>query len=133
MNRLLPLLMLGLLFAITACEQKEERNIPRVESADQADAALQSRLEREAFISQAQNEIDTLDVRVAEIRKKAMEATGAARAKLTQHISELEQKHKNVEEKLAGLRMEIDEKWKVMKVEVTAAIEQFRKAVNKEY
>jgi hypothetical protein len=29
--------------------------------------------------------------------------------------------------------MEIDEKWKEMKAEVTAAIEQFRKAVNKEY
>lgn len=129
MHRLLVVLLLGLMVAFTACEKKDESVLPKVDAADQMDAGEQSRLDREAFISQAQNEIDELDARVADIRKKAMDATGKAKEKLTQQISALEQEQKNVEERLSALRMEIGEKWKEMKAGVSAAIEQLRQSV----
>ena len=129
MHKLLPVLLLGMMVALGACEKKEERILPKTGSAEQVDAEQQSRLDREAFISQAQNEIDELDIKLTDIRKKAMDATGKAKEKLTQRISALEQERKNVEEKLAGLRMEMGEKWKDLKAGVSAAIEQFRQSV----
>jgi len=117
------------MLAGSGCEKKEERILPKVDSANQIEAGEQSRIEREEFIRQAQKEIDDLGVELDEIRKKAVEATGAVKNKLDQKIMALEQEQKNVEEKLVNLKAEAGEKWKELKAGVTAAIEKLRQSV----
>jgi predicted nucleic acid-binding Zn-ribbon protein len=129
MNKLLPVLLLGLMVATTACEKKEERILPKVGSADQAQASEQTASERVVFIRQAQEEIDELGIKLADIRKKAVSATGKAKEKLDRQLVALEQEMKNVEEKLARLKSEVGEKWKDLKAGVTAAIGQLKKSL----
>jgi hypothetical protein len=129
MNKLLPLLLLGLMLAITACEKKEERILPKVGSTDQTEAFEKPGPDRVAFIHQAQQEIDELGIRLADIRKKAVAATGKAKDKPDRQDLALEQEQKNVEEKLASLNSEAGEKWKGLKAGVIAAIEQLKKSV----
>jgi len=130
MNKLLPALLLGLMLATTsACEKKEERILPKVGATDQTDATEKSSSDREAFIQQAQKEIDELGDKLANIRKKALAATGTAKDKLDQQVLALEQEQKNVAEKLANLKSEVGEKWRDLKAGVTAAIEQLKKSV----
>jgi len=134
MNKLVLVLMLGgMLLSTSACEKKEERILPKVDSAARVDidVAEQSRLEREAFINQAQNEIDELGVRLADFRKKAAEASGKAREKLDQQVLAMEHDQKDVEEKLAILRLAIGEQWKELRGGVSSAIEQFKQSVDK--
>jgi hypothetical protein len=69
MNILLPVLMLGLLLATTACEKKEERILPKVGSTDQTEVLEKSATECVAFIQQAQNEIDELGIKLAKSGK----------------------------------------------------------------
>lgn len=129
MNKLLLVLMLGGMLAGSGCEKKEERILPKVDSANQIEAGEQSRIEREEFIRQAQKEIDDLSVKLEDLRKKALDATGNARKKLDQQVVALEQEQKNVQGKLANLKAEIGEKWKDLKAGVTTAIEKLRQSV----
>lgn len=129
MNKLLPVLLLGLMLAAAACEKKEERILPKVGSTDQTDAIEKSSSERVAFVQQAQKEIDEVGDKLADIRKKEVAATGTAKDKLDQQVLALEQEQKNVAEKLANLKSEVGEKWKDLKAGVTAAIEQLKKSV----
>jgi predicted nucleic acid-binding Zn-ribbon protein len=119
----------GGMLAGLGCEKREERILPKVDSANQIEAGEQSRIEREEFIRQAQKEIDDLGVKLDDIRKKAVEATGAVKNKLDQKIVALEQEQKSVEEKLANLKAETGEKWKELKAGVTAATEKLRQSV----
>lgn len=137
MNKLLTVLMIGLMLAGTACEKKEERILPKVGSAEQVDASQvaaseQARIEREAFISQAQAQIDELGKKLADVRQKAVTATGKAKEKLNQQVLVLEKEQRNVEENLANLKSALGETWKDFKSGVTSAIEQFKQAVQKE-
>lgn len=129
MNKLLPLLLLGMLLSISACEKKEERILPKVATTTQNSVADQARLEREAFISKAQNEFDELGVKLAEIRKKAVDASGNARENLNRQVLTLEQEQKSVEGKLANMKSAIGESWREFKDGVTASIEKFKQSV----
>lgn len=132
MDKFLPVLLLGLILATSACEKKEERILPKVGATDQTDASEKSGSDRAAFIQQAQNELDELGIKLADIRKNAVSATGTAKDKLDQQLLRLEQERGNVEEKLANLKSEVGEKWKDLKAGVTAAIEQLKQSVQKE-
>jgi DNA anti-recombination protein RmuC len=125
---LMPIL-LGLLLTIPACENKDERILPKLGSVDQVDAKEKSALERDEFVRQAQKEMDELLVKLAGLRKKAVATTGQAKAKLDQQILALEQKQKVAEEKLANMKAEFGEKWKELKSGVTEAIEQFKQSL----
>ena len=129
MNKLLPILLLGMLLSISACEKKEERILPKVATTTQNNVADQARIEREAFVSKAQNEFDELGVKLAEIRKKAVDASGNAREKLSRQVWALEQEQKSVEENLANMKSAIGESWKECKDGVTASIEKFKQSV----
>lgn len=131
MTKLLLALLLGVMLAGSGCEKKEERILPKVDTANQADAGEQSRSEREEFVRQAQKEIDDLSAKLDDIRKKAMDATGNAKQKLDQQVVLLEQEKKDVEGQLAKLKAEIGEQWKDLKAGVTAAIEKLRRSVQK--
>lgn len=137
MNKLLAVLVFGLALAGSACEKKEERILPKVGLSGKVDAgqvagAEQYRIEREAFVSQAQKELDELVAKLADVRKKAVNASGKAKEKLNRQVLALEQEQKNVEEKLANLKSALDEKWTDLKSGVTNAIEQFKQAIQKE-
>lgn len=125
---LLPFL-LGLLLTTAACDKKDERILPKLDSVDQVDVKGKSAIEREEFIRQAQQEVDELRVKLSDIKARAIAATGQAKAKLDQQILALEQEQKNVEERLTNMKAEIGEKWKELKTGVTAAIEQFKQSL----
>lgn len=129
MDKLLLALLSVLILAVAACEKKEERILPKVDSVAQNDAGAQSKLEREEFTRQAQKEFDELSVKLADLRKKAATATGSAREKLNLQLLALEEEQKNVAEKLAKLEAAIGEKWKELKSDFTTAFEKFRQSV----
>ena len=129
MNKLLPVLMLGMLLSISACEKKEERILPKVETTTQNNVTDQARVEREAFISKVQNEFDELGIKLTEIRKKAVDASGNAKEKLNRQVLALDQEQKSAEEKLANMKSAIGESWKEFKDGVTTSIEKFKQSV----
>lgn len=133
MNKLLTMLIFGLVLAVSACEKKEERMLPKVGTSEKVDVAVaeQVRVERDAFINQAQKQLDELAEKLADLKKKAVTATGKAKDKLNQQVLVLEQEQKNVEENLANLKSALGEKWKDFKSGVTGSIEQFKQAVQK--
>ena len=103
--------------------------MPKVDSAARSEAATKLKAERDEFLRQAQKEFDELDIKLADLRKKAASATGSARDKLNQQLLVLEEEHKNVAEKLANLQAAIGEKWQELKSDFTIAIDRFRKSV----
>ena len=129
MNKLLPLLLLGMLLSISACEKKEERILPKVATTTQNNVADQARMERDAFASKAQIELDELGVKLAEIRKKAVDASGNARKSINRQVLALEQEQKSVEENLANMKSAIGASWMEFKDGVTASIEKFKQSV----
>jgi len=129
MNKLLFALLLGGIVSLSACEKKEERILPKVGSTAQINVQEQSRVEHEEFTKQTQKELDELGLKLSELRKKAVVATGKAKEKLDQQVAALEQEQKIVQEKLVRLKSEIGEKWKELKDGVTRSIDQFRQSV----
>jgi len=128
-NKFQLVLLSIFLLAGAACEKKEERILPKVDSAARSEAATKLKAERDEFLRQAQKEFDELDIKLADLRKKAASATGSARDKLNQQLLVLEEEHKNVAEKLANLQAAIGEKWQELKSDFTIAIDRFRKSV----
>ena len=116
MNKLLAVLLLGILLSISACEKKEERILPKVATTTQNTVTDQATIEREAFISKAQNEFDELGVKLAEIGKKAVDASGNAREKFNRQVLPLVQEQKSVEEKLANMKPAIGEAGKNLRM-----------------
>jgi hypothetical protein len=131
MNNLLLVMLLGMLLFTSACERKEERILPKVDSIEQVDATEQSRLEREAFLKSARIEIDAIKIKMDELRKNAVIATGKAKDKLDQQILALEQEQKLVDQKLAEIESAIGETWKELKSGVTEEIEKFKQFLQK--
>lgn len=130
MKKFLPFLLLLLIFGAAACEKKKEEQIlPKVGSAAKSDAGERSVMEREAFIRQAQQESDELAVKLADLRRKALNATGSSREKLNQQLVALEEEQRNVAEKLVNLKSAIGEKWKELKSDFTTSIEKFKQSV----
>jgi cation transport regulator ChaC len=130
MHNLWLALVMGLMLSFTACEKKKEEGIlPKVDSASQIETGKPSSIERDAFIRQVQQEIDKQAAELADIRNKAAVATGQAKDKLEQQLKKLEQEKKIVDEKLAGLKASVGEKWKELKADVVSAIDKFRQSV----
>lgn len=129
MNKLLPVLLSVLILSAAACEKKEERILPKVDSSAQSDAGDQLKLERDAFIQEAQKEFDELGDKLIQLRKKAVDATGSAREKLNRKILALEQEQKDVAEKLANLKSAIGENWMKFKSDFTTSFDKFKQSV----
>ncbi len=126
----LMLLTFAMLVTASACErQKEERGLPRVDFAAQADQGNQRDWERDRFASEVQREVDELAARIEELRGKALSATGKAREKIEQQIAALEQEQNDLEEKLTAMKAAMGDKWKEFKEDIAAAISKFRQSV----
>lgn len=124
------LLVIAMALSVIACEKKKgERILPKVDFTARADVLNQSSVERDAFIKQIQQEIDEQAATLSSLRKKAAAATGKAKENLEREIKTLEQEQKVVEEKLAGLKSSIGEKWKELKADVRAASDKFRQSI----
>ena len=99
MNRLLMPVLLGLSLALSACGKKEEAAPPATTAEGmkkEAAAAIgaaedQAKKMRNEFVSKAQQEMDELNAKLAELKTKAQTLTGEAKVKLDQQIQKLEQ------------------------------------------
>ena len=139
MNRFLLVLLaalLGLVLAISACEKKEEKAPPKVSSEDVKKEAKEAvgaaveyvNQERDEFVNKAQKDMDAINVRIEELKKKAQDATGEAKVKLEQQIESLEQRRQAAEEKLDALKSATGEAWKDLKADVEAAIHHLKQS-----
>lgn len=134
--------------AITACEnQREKRNLPRVDSRNVDTPKLDSRsddtvqpdrldqlsAERDRFASEVQKEVDELSSEIAELRKKTLTATGQARENIQQRLAALEQERKTVEEKLAAMKAAMGEKWKELREDISNSLGKLKKSVKEAF
>lgn len=73
---------------------------------------------RAEFERQAQAQLDSLDVRIGELRGRAGELTDQARAELEERLGPLERRRDEVREELAELRRMGGEAWRRARAEV---------------
>ncbi len=138
-NKLLFTIFLGVLLCASACDRKGERALPEIVSANtqsittagQVAGRQEAGSERDEFVNKAQRDIDALNLKLAEVKKRAERATGKAKTQLDRQIVVLEREMKNGEAKLAELKSAIGEKWKELQAGVTAAIEQLKQSIKK--
>ena len=139
MNRFLVVLLaalLGLVLAVSACQKKEEKAPPKVSSEDVKNeakeavgaAAEYAKQERDEFVNKAQKDMDAINLKMEELKKKAQDATGEAKAKIEQQIERLEPERQVAEEKLAALKSATGEAWKDLKADVEAAIDRLKQS-----
>jgi TolA-binding protein len=139
MNRLLLAVFFGLMIASSSwgssteplSSQTSPSNSQKPAQGTTGTSAEKLKKEREAFIRKSQDELGDLNRHIAELRRMARKKTGEARITINQEIRLLEDDRKAAEQKLARLRVEIGEKWDELKSEVTDAIEQLKKSVEK--
>lgn len=139
MKRLLLPVLLGLAFAVSAAEKKEEGVPPKTGSADvrketgeAIDAmAVKARQERDEFVAKAQKEMGELNKKMAELKKKAKLLGGEAKAKIDRQIRDLEPEMKVAEKKLADLKSATSEKWTELKAGVSGAIDRLKQSLQK--
>ena len=139
MNRLLMPVLLGLSLVLFACGKKEE-TAPPASGAEgvkqEVTAAIgaaeeQAKKMRNEFVSKAQQEMDELNAKLAELKTKAQTLTGEAKVKLDQQIQKLEQEQKEAAQKLGELRAATAEKWNELKAGVSESVDRFKQAVKK--
>ena len=137
MNRLLMLVVLGLSFILSACGKKDEAAPPKtgVEGVKQEAAAAigaaeeQAKQMRNEFVAKAQQEMDELNAKLAELKTKAQKLTGEAKVKINQQIQNLEQEQKTAAQKLGELKSATGEKWNELKAGASEAVDRFKKSV----
>lgn len=139
MKRLLLPVFLGLAFAVSAAEKREQGVPPKTGSADvrketgeAIDAmAAKARQERDEFADKAQKEMAELNKNMAELRKKAKKLGGEAKVKIDRQIRDLEPERKAAEKKLADLKSATSEKWAELKSGVSGAIDRLKQSMQK--
>ena len=82
---------------------------------------------REAFVANAQQDIQKGKDKLAELNKKASSEKSDLKIKINAEIVELQQQIKNAETKLTELKNATEKKWREYKAGVTAAIASVRK------
>lgn len=82
---------------------------------------------REAFIANAEQDIQKGKDKLAELNKKASSEKSDLKIKVNAEIVELQQQIKNAETKLTELKNATEKKWREYKAGVTAAIASVRK------
>ncbi len=82
---------------------------------------------REAFIANAEQDIQKGKEKLAELNKKASSEKSDLKIKVNAEIVELQQQIKNAETKLTELKNATEKKWREYKAGVTAAIASVRK------
>lgn len=139
MNHLLMLVLLSLSLALSACGKKEEAALPKTsaegvkQEAAQAIGAAEEQAKkiRDEFVSKAQQELNELNAKLAELKTKAQTLTGEAKVKIDQQIQNLEQEQKTAAQKLGELKSATSEKWNELKAGASEAVDRFKQAVKK--
>lgn len=85
---------------------------------------------REAFIANAEQDIQKGKEKLTELNKKASSEKSDLKIKVNAEIVELQQQIKNAETKLTELKNATEKKWREYKAGVTAAIASVRKHYN---
>ena len=136
MNRLLMPVLLGLSLALSACEKKEEAAPPATSEGVKQEATAatgaaeeQAKQMRNEFVAKAQQEMDELNAKLAELKTKAQTLTGEAKVRIDQQLKSLEQEQKTAAQKLGDLRAATGEKWNELKAGVSESVDRFKKSV----
>ena len=82
---------------------------------------------REAFVANAEQEIQKGKDKLADLNKKASAEKSEMKAKVNAEMVELQQQIKNAEAKLAELKNATEKKWREYEAGVTAAVASVRK------
>ena len=82
---------------------------------------------REAFVANAEQEIQKGKDKLADLNKKASAEKSEMKAKINAEMVELQQQIKNAEAKLAELKNATEKKWREYEAGVTAAVASVRK------
>ncbi len=132
MNRLRTLVLVGVVIGLAACNKKDEYTLPKTgtgEAEIKGPAATSANnLEREHFLSSAQQEVAELGAKIETLRKQAQQR---ATAELQPKILALDQEMKNLQTKLTELKATTTDQWKTIKVDVESAIDHLRNAIDK--
>ncbi len=84
---------------------------------------------RDRFIAAADVDIAKGKTKLAELQKKASEASADAKTKLDAQVAELKVDLKSAEDKLAELKKATVKKWNVLEASVSASMARVRKAI----
>ncbi len=131
------LMLLGLALAVPAYAADEGTSKTtsggvRKEAGAAIDSTVdKARQERDEFTAEVRKELDYLNVEIAELRKKAQEATRESKSNLDKEVRNLEQKQKLAERKFAELKSATGEKWRELKDGVSRTVNQLKQSVQK--
>lgn len=140
MYRLLLLALFGSVLSMPAYAKEEGagsakssqgeliKETKEVMSAELAKA----RQERDEFVNKAQKDLDELNKKILELKKKALNKSGEAKVNLEKNIHKIEQKQHIAEQKLAEAKSATIEKWQELKAGVSNAIKRLNQALNNE-
>ncbi|MES2237778.1 MAG: hypothetical protein V4500_08525 [Pseudomonadota bacterium] len=131
MNSLRTLMLLGVAVGFAACSKKEDYALPKtgIEKAEIKSFAATNvnTLEREQFLSRAQQEVAELGTRIETLRKQAQRATAEFQPK----ILALDAEMKNLQTKLTELKTTTTTQWKTLKIDIESSMDRLRNAVDK--
>lgn len=141
MKRWLMFVLVGLsaILFFSGCEKKEEFVKPKTagESAKQArvpdsqSTQEQAKQMRDEFVAKMQQEMDELNMKLAELRAKAQSLSGQAREEIEAQIKRLEQEQKEAAVKFDALKAATVETWNELKSGAAEALERFKRSIEK--
>lgn len=132
MNRLRTLVLVIVALGLAACDKKDEYTLPRT-GAGEAEAKSPAvttnvgDLEREQFLSKAQQKVAELNSRIEALKKQTQLATDELQPK----ILALGQEMKSLQTKLTEIEATTTDQWKTIKTDIESAIEHLRDTVDK--
>jgi len=131
MRSLRTLMLLGVVAGLAACSKKEDYTLPKTgtEKAGIQDSAATNvnPLEREQFLSRAQQEMAELGTRIETLRKQAQHAA----TELQPRILALDAEMKNLQTKLTELKATTTNQWKTLKIDIESSMDRLRNAIDK--
>jgi hypothetical protein len=84
---------------------------------------------QEEAVADSKAKLDGLDKKLNELKDRAAKATGDEKAKLDAKVAEATAKREAVVKKHEALKTAAADKWEAARTEATAALEEYRKAV----
>jgi predicted nuclease with TOPRIM domain len=128
--------LLGLVLAafICGCNEAADRpNRPANGSATSANGADDDRTlaEKEEFERELEQDLETIDQKMARLAERIKKAEGDAKARLQQEWDELEPQRERARERLEQLKKSSGEAWKDIKAGAQSAFSELRDSVNR--
>ena len=131
MRYLRTLMLFGVAVGLAACSKKEDYTLPKTgtEKAEikSSTATNVNNLEREQFLSRAQQEVAEIGIKIETLRKQAQRTT----AELKPQMLALDAEMKNLQAKLTELKATTTNQWKMLKIDIESSMDRLRNTVDK--